>query len=207
MAGQNHDKMSAPSSLLILSDRRRKTRKNLLVFSGRTANILKTLGRKILKVRRIIGVLVLLIAVGGFLAYRWKQNEPRRNCLTVLQSFRAALNSNNSESLLNAIILPQALLGRTVPEQTEFLRKALQDEISVEGLSVLGRQGRFGVLKEVFPAEGAVWARQAGVEVENCVAFKLEQNGLRTEAVLVKEGAGYRIVRCNNVKELMAAKF
>jgi hypothetical protein len=39
-----------------------------------------------------------------------------------------------------------AVSGKTAAEQTEFLCKALADEISPEGLAVLKRDGQFGSL-------------------------------------------------------------
>ncbi len=98
------------------------------------------------------------------------------------------------------------------PEQAEFLTKALADEISPEGLAVLQREGSFGPLATVFAAEAEGWAKQGGVKVEDCVAFKLERNGLRAEVVLAAGtplaprlsplATSMRILRCNNVKQL-----
>jgi len=78
---------------------------------------------------------------------------------------------------------------------------------------VLKRDGAFGPLANLFPAEAETWAKQAGVKPEDCVAFKLERNGLRAEVVLVRTPdsplvprpsslPGYRILRCNNIKQL-----
>jgi hypothetical protein len=91
-------------------------------------------------------------------------------------------------------------------EQTEFLTKALRDEISPEGLAVLRREGKFGALTDLFPQEAKTWAAQAGVKPEDCVAFRMERDNIRAEVVLVREGEVYRVVRCNNVKQLAAAK-
>ena len=60
----------------------------------------------------------------------------------------------------------------------------------------------FGGLSDVFPIEAAGWAEQAGVKPADCLGFKLERNGIRAEVVLVREGASYRVVRCNNVKQM-----
>lgn len=79
-----------------------------------------------------------------------------------------------------------AWASRTRAEQIEFISKALRDELSREGLVVLKKEGRFGSLNELFPAEADVWAVQAGVKPEDCVAFRMERNGLRAEVVLVR---------------------
>ena len=64
----------------------------------------------------------------------------------------------------------------------------------------------------MFPAEAEGWARQAGVNPDDCVAFKLDRNGLRAEVVLLKPSTlgsqsstpepSHRIVRVNNVKQM-----
>ena len=166
-----------------------------------------------MKARLIIGGLVLLAAVLSVLFWvHWQHDAPRRSSLQTLEQLRTALNSPVSDSLLDLIVMPAAMQGRTASEQTEFISKALHDEISVEGLAVLKKQGAFGPLEQVFPNEGKAWADQAGVKPEDCVAFKLERNDLRAEVVLAKlstlnsqpstRTASYRIVRCNNVKQL-----
>jgi hypothetical protein len=171
---------------------------------------------------RIIGVVALLLVVAVVFGLRWKWGEPRRLALQSLSQLDTALRTGNSTDLLKLTCTPAAIRGRTAPEQAQFLTKALADEISPEGLAVLRKEGAFGPLTNIFPAEADAWAKQAGVRVEDCVAFKLERNGLRAEVVLARpptlgslpgqgEDAGgrpptgettARIVRCNNVKQL-----
>jgi hypothetical protein len=169
-----------------------------------------------MKWRFTVKVFVLLAIASVLLWLKWERDEPRRNAVNALQHFCAALDTRNSESLLNSVVLPQAVQGRTAAEQAEFLTKALRDEVSLEGLAVLKKEGVFGPLINLFPAEAEQWAKQAGVNVEDCVAFKLEKNGLRAEVVLVNDSRlpstldprpsppALRIVRCNNVKQLAA---
>jgi hypothetical protein len=82
-------------------------------------------------------------------------------------------------------------------------------------LAALSQHGKFGPLKEITPAEAARWAQMTGVKVDDCVAFRLDQVGLRTEVVLLGESprnasniprSPLRIVRCNNVRVVTAAK-
>ena len=146
------------------------------------------------------GLLVLFVVC--LLGYRWQQNELRRQCLAALVDFRTALNSPDSARLLAKIAIPAAIRGRTVQEQSEFVRKALRDEISEDGLRLIAQRGTFGPLAKIFPLEGPGWAQQAGVDLDNCSAFKFEDRGLRSEVVLEAYGNAYRIVRCNNVKQL-----
>ena len=149
-----------------------------------------------------VSLILFLVALGGFLWFRWKHDEPRRTSLAALQRLSTALSSNNREEVLSTVILPQAVQGRTVPEQAEFLSKALQDEISSQGLAELKKHGAFGPLTELFPKEASRWAEQAGAKPNDCVAFKMERAGIRAEVVLLREGQGFRIVRCNNVKQM-----
>jgi hypothetical protein len=162
------------------------------------------------------GVVALLLVVVAVVWLRWKNGEPRRLAIRTLSQLDTALRTGNSPDLLKLICTPAAIQGRTAPEQTEFLTKALADEISPEGLAVLQREASFGPLTNLFPAEAENWAKQAGVKPEDCVAFKLERNGLRAEVVLAEEQEvrgqrtedrgqperHYRILRCNNVKQL-----
>ena len=156
------------------------------------------------------------LIAGGGIYYLCRQAAPRRQSLATLERLQQALASANSASILDTISLPAAIKDRTAAEQTEFLTKAMHDEISTEGLAVLRRDGQFGPLTNLFPTEAKAWAKQAGVKAEDCVALKLERNGLRTEVVLVKPStlnsqpstreASYRIVRVNNVKQLAESK-
>ena len=148
-----------------------------------------------------VGAIAVIALATGFLIWKWKQDEPRRVSIEAIQRLDTALRSADSTSLLEAIVLPAALQSRTSAEQVEFVRKALVDELSPEGLAVLRKKG-LGPLKEVFPQEAQAWASKAGVKSEDCVAFKLERHGLRAEVVLAKEGKTYRVVRCNNVKQM-----
>ena len=170
----------------------------------------------------VLGLLCVVL-LAGFYWWQWKQDEPRRRSLACLAELDTALHSSDPSTLLDLIALPSALQGRTRPEQTEFLTKALRDEVSAEGLAVLKREGTFGPLTNIFPAEAEAWAKQAGVKPEDCVAFKMEKNGLRAEVVLAsgqKAGANsqkssvishqssvLRVVRLNNVKQLADTNF
>ena len=158
----------------------------------------------------------LALAVGLLSWLHWRQGVPRRSSLEALSQLNHALQSQSRDEFLATLVLPATLRSRTSAEQIEFLVKTLCDELSAEGLVELKRQAVFGPLKELFPAEAGAWAAQAGVKPEDCVAFKLERNGLRAEVVLLRSpdqefrvtdhGTAFRVVRCNNVKQ-MAQKF
>jgi hypothetical protein len=158
-------------------------------------------------------VAVLSVALLGAAIYGWWLHDaPRRASLASLGRLDAALRSGNRVDLLELLVLPAAIRNRTPSEQSEFLNKALHNEISAEGLAELRRSGAFGPLKNVFPTEAEAWARLAGVHPDDCVAYKLERNGVRAEVVLLTPSnfeskashgkAPYRIVRVNNVRQL-----
>lgn len=114
-------------------------------------------------------------------------------------------NSRGAE-LLDTILIPVAIQSRTPSEQEQFLTKALADEISPAGVEALKRHAEFGPLKTIFPNEAPVWCSQAGVNVDDCVAFKMERAGIRAEVVMLHEGQTYRLVRCTNVRQMASEK-
>ena len=158
-------------------------------------------------------LVALVAASSAAVWWGWRQGAPKRQALVVVRELAAALSDGSaSEQFLPLLALPQALQQRTPNEQVEFVRKALLEEISAEGLTALQRHGQYGPLAKLFPAEAEAWAAQAGVDPANCVAFRLDRgNGPRAEVVLVKPPASRdnpasapacRIVRVNNVKPL-----
>jgi hypothetical protein len=160
---------------------------------------------------RTLSLVALILAIGATLFYfEWKQGEPKRSSVAALQNLNTALQSGDGAALLSLIAIPKVVAGRSAPEQSEFLRKALQDEISAEGLEVLNREGQFGQLTNIFPVEAQKWATQAGAKPGDCVAFKLERPAICAEVVLVRDpslpGGNpkpiYRVVRLNNVRQL-----
>lgn len=116
----------------------------------------------------------------------WKADEPRRESVQALQLFCRALDSGDAAALLQSVHLPLAITSRTPAEQTEFLTKALREEIPADGTTVLKREGQLGPLTNLFPAEASAWASQAGVAPEDCVAFEMKPNGQRVEVVLAR---------------------
>lgn len=149
-----------------------------------------------------ISTVTLLVIVGGISCFFWKQGEPRRNSIKALNVFSQALTSEDSAALLENVVLPRAFQAETISEQTEFLVKALHDEISPDGVLALKHHATFGSLEKIFPDEAAAWCKQANINPDNCVAFKMERAGIRAEVVLVREGNAYRVLRCNNVKQM-----
>jgi hypothetical protein len=156
-----------------------------------------------MKVRRIaIGACLLLVVAAGVFWITRQRGAPKRNSLHTMERLQSSLAGGDPNTIVNIVQLSSSLGQRTAPEQVEFLSKTLRDEVSAEGLVALAKGATFGPLQMVFPAEGNKWASQAGVKVEECVAFRMEKNGIRAEVVLVKQGDSYRVIRCNNVKQM-----
>ena len=157
------------------------------------------------KKKATLALCAIVIVLAVCIWIRWKHDEPRRKSLETLRAFQFALESQQVEVVLERLVLPQALKLRTPPEQFEFLSKVMHEEISTDGLNALRSKAQFGPLLELFPLEAAVWASQAGVRPQDCVAFKATQSGIDTEVVLHVHEKACRIVRCNNVKQLAVA--
>jgi hypothetical protein len=144
---------------------------------------------------------VFLLVVGLVWRLRPERETPKRSARQALERLEQALASADVKALLEAVCVPASVRSRTDAEQNEFLRKALADEVSAEGIQVLAREGVFGPLSVVFSNEAARWAGQAGVNMSNCVAFRLEKNGVVAEVAIATNGTP-RVVRCNNVKQM-----
>ena len=143
----------------------------------------------------------LALAVWGFFLFR-QHGQSRRIALQSISKLASNLANPHGSELFDIVLIPAAIQDRTPAEQQEFLDKALNAEISPAGVLALKRHAEFGDLKSVFPKEAAAWCRQAGVNADDCVAFKMEHDGIRAEVVLLREGETYRVVRCNNVKQM-----
>jgi hypothetical protein len=152
--------------------------------------------------QRIVWLGLLFLVGFGLFFFFSRHNSPRKLSLTVLNQLNDSLNASDPAEILKFIIPSEALSGRSPNEQATFARKALAEELSDEGLKALSKVGQFGPLLNLFPQEGPAWAKQAGVKPEDCVAFKAEREGIRTEVVLHGTTNGYLIVRCNNVRQL-----
>jgi hypothetical protein len=96
------------------------------------------------KARWTIAVVALLV-LSGFLWLKWKRDEPRRDCLQALGRLDAALRTGNSADLLNTVCVPAAIQGRTGPEETQFLSRAVVDGISSASRSAVFSPKPFGL--------------------------------------------------------------
>ncbi len=60
----------------------------------------------------------LLLAFLGGACWWWNQGAPRRESLASLARLDTALHSANRAELLDLLVLPAAVQGRTAPEQS-----------------------------------------------------------------------------------------
>ena len=135
----------------------------------------------------------------------WQKGKSRRAALQSVSQLASNLMNPNSSKLLDTIVIPAVVSDRTPAEQREFIVKALADEISSEGVQALKQHAEFGPVKSVFPNDYSKWCEQVGAKPDDCVAFKMEHAGILAEVVLLHEGDAYRIIRCNNVKQMANA--
>ena len=149
----------------------------------------------------VVGIIATVLAVSAVVLF-WQHNQTRQTALHSLSRLASALADSHNSDLLDFVLMPVAVRSQTPAEQHEFVAKALSDEISSEGILALKHHAEFGLAKSVFPDEYANWCQQADVNADDCVAFKMERGGIRAEVLLVHDGQTYRVVRCNNVKQM-----
>lgn len=112
-----------------------------------------------------------------------------------------AVVAGTSSGLVSMVSLPASLSVKTEQEQSDFILRALRDEVSSEGMAVMRREAQFGSLEQVFPEDALLWASNAGVRSVDCVAFRLEKNGLRAEIAIATNPVP-RVIRINDVRQM-----
>jgi hypothetical protein len=151
-----------------------------------------------------IATAVAAIVAGGFFVI-WQKGQPPRAALQASSRLASNLVSTKGSELLDTVVIPVAIQDLTPAEQQHFLSKVLADELLSDGVLVLRGHAQFGSAKSIFPNECAGWCQQAGVNPDDCVAWRMERAGIQAEVLLVHAGEGYRIMRCNNVKQMAEA--
>jgi hypothetical protein len=155
--------------------------------------------------RRKIGYLIIpAVLAGAVFLWTYQHQSPKRNALATLGKLDEAMSSK-SAGILALVVIPPSMVAQSENDQGGAIRDLLKDEVSPAGLKALKKGSVFGPLADVFPEEGKRWADNARVPLADCVAFRMERNNIRAEVVLHQTPAGYRILRCNNVKQ-MASK-
>lgn len=119
--------------------------------------------------------------------------------IRVMGRLADALGRGDATAMMQLVVLPPSLGKLTEPEQQRFVREALREEVTPEGLKLLTEKGQFGPAMRIFPAEIGRWAAASGVNPTNCIAWRMGEAPLRAEVVLSPAKPPFRIVRCNNV--------
>jgi hypothetical protein len=140
-----------------------------------------------------------LLAGGLWMLMRW---SALRGPTVAAIEFSRVVSSNDSSRLGDLTKLPAFLAVKTPTEQSKLLLELLASEISPEGTAKLIANGQFGSLKQIFPEEATDWAAASSVSPDDCVAFRMERQGIRAELVLLKSSETYLILRCNNVRQM-----
>ena len=152
--------------------------------------------------------LIGLIALGMIAAAAsWRigclrhRSQEEWKALETASALVGAIVAGGSTQVVSMVALPAGLASGTEQQQFDFILRALRDEVSIDGMAVMRREARFGRLADIFPEDAQAWSSNAGVRVEDCVAFRLEKNGLRSEIVIATNPAR-RVVRINDVRQM-----
>lgn len=150
-------------------------------------------------------LLIVALLACAVLVWRspWFKRRPMAEwrALDVSAALVEAVAGGTGTGVTSLVVLPAGLADHSVQEKSDFILRALRDEVSVEGLAVMRREATFGSLAKVFPEDAQIWSSSSGVRADDCVAFRLEKNGIRAEIALVTNPT-YRVIRVNNVRQM-----
>jgi hypothetical protein len=146
--------------------------------------------------------LALLALIAASAVYFFWPNPTRSRAIETLSVFDRALSAADGAKLDSLIQLPSSVAAKTPEDKARWIADVLSDEVSADGVAELRHHAVFGSLLQIFPAEAERWAEAAKLPVSECVAFRLERAGIRAEVVLHQTPAGFRVLRCNNVKQM-----
>lgn len=117
--------------------------------------------------------------------------------------FTDALNSRASAELRRLVYSPPFLNDKSAVERDLLILDLLATEVSAEGMAILIRDGDFGSVLKLFPAEALGWCQAFGVKAADCDAFRLQRGEFTAELVLHRQSdASYRVLRCNDIRQL-----
>ena len=152
----------------------------------------------------LIGLIAILACIAFVFTWKnWQVSRPKRMAIQYVNRFSEMVTAKSADgNPFEMVLLPSVYRQRTVQEQNDFVRKALMDEISEEGVRVIASKGEFGTLREMFPVEAESWTKPHGINPDECVAFKASKGNIQAELVLQVIENDYRIVRCNNIRQL-----
>jgi hypothetical protein len=108
------------------------------------------------------------------------------------------------QAVLDFIVLPPSLQGKSSDEVSRSLVRYLSDELSAQGLDMLRNKGNVRPLVEAFPREGTQWAQNAGVDPFDCIAITHPVNDdlLAVLVACTNVAGNTKIIRIDNVRHL-----
>ena len=143
-----------------------------------------------------LSILICLILSGIWLA----RARAKMQAVDAGIAFAQLVELRDSAKVESLMVIPPSLVEKTPLERKALIFELLTSEISSEGAKQIASKGQFGPLKDVFPNDAAQWA--AGVPIDDCVAFRMEREGIRAELVLLKSADKHLVLRCNNVRQM-----
>lgn len=149
---------------------------------------------------KLVSILILAVAVGA--SVLWLSGDSKRSSLKALSRLEELVSDSNQVIPQDLVVLPEAAKSKTQAEANQWLRDLLREELSSEGIQSLKRSAQFGPLPEIFPETASMWAKSAGYRPDECFAFRMDRDGVTAEVVFVPGPQGFRISRCNNVKQM-----
>ena len=152
-----------------------------------------------------VGVTVFVIVIGVAAgSYYWLVTPPsieKLATLGVLENLQTAIDFS-TEDPSNWVLRPTVAEDKTPEEYQRWLREVLQEEISKEGLAVLAKDAQFGPLLSLFPDQAVAWTSPHSIPPEACLAYRMERAGITAEVVLAPHQGSFKIIRCNNIKQM-----
>jgi hypothetical protein len=153
-----------------------------------------------------ISLTALFLLAAGMSAAWWywnsqKSSPDRAATLDVLQRLDVSLKDANGDPA-DWIMPPTVAEGKSPAEYDRWIREVLYEEISPEGLAVLKEEARFGPLLDLFPEQAEAWTSPYSIPAAECLAFRMERSGITAEVVVAPYKGSYKIIRCNNIKQM-----
>lgn len=149
----------------------------------------------------VLVAVVLVVGLAALVVHRQASSE-RRQAARLLGRVVDSLAARSSDALLELMVVPQVVAGKSTAEQAQWLRDVLREEVTAEGVAALRSKGKFGRLPEVFPESSSRWTEDSGVRPEDCLAWRMERGGITAEVVYASSPQGFRFLRINNVAQM-----
>jgi hypothetical protein len=149
--------------------------------------------------KKIIALLVLALVVVscGKLGGNKSAEPTKDNAVQTLRDALAALDAKDYDKATTFFKVPANATSEDIKRQLGRLVEL--QELSVKGIDILARDGKWGKLEEVFGADRAKnMVERAGVPVDSCYGMNLRN----AEAGFYWDGKQFKIIRCDDIGKL-----